>query len=68
MLSNQAMVPSPPATRTVQGVSPSRRHHVSIAVGSCSAKSITCAGFNNPLNNDKISSLSLLPDFLFPRK
>lgn len=62
---NQAIVPSPPATSTVHVTFPSKRHHSKTATGSRSDKSTTCAGFNNFLNKDKISTPSLLPDFLF---
>lgn len=68
VFNNQATVPSPPATSMVDGVFPSKRHHSRAATGSRSAKSTTCAGFNNLLNRDKIWPPSLFPDFLFPMK
>lgn len=66
VFSNQAMVPSPPATSMVDGVFPNKRHHSRAATGSRSAKSMICAGFNNLLNKDKIWPPSLFPDFVFP--
>lgn len=68
VFSNQAIVPSPPATRIVLGVFPNKRHHSRAATGSRSAKSTTCAGFNSLLKSDKIWPPSLFPDFLFPTK
>lgn len=68
VFNNQATVPSPPATSIVDRVFPSKRHHSRAATGSRSARSTTCAGFNNLLNRDKIWPPSLFPDFVFPEE
>lgn len=62
---SQATVPSPPATRTLHGLSPSKRHHSSAATGSRSERSTTWAGLIRRRNIDRIAAPSLLPDFLF---
>lgn len=65
-LRSQATVPSPPATRILQGMSPNSLHHSKAATGSLWDKSTTWAGFKINLNADRISAPSLFPDFWLP--